>query len=276
MRHTGISLGYVDLYQIKVVAGRDFEPADFNPDFGKLHNILLNESAVKLLGYASPADAIGKIMMRGDRKWEIIGVINDYHQKSLRYPIEPTMLMPAYSTNSNISVKVSPQNLPATIAAIKAKYDLFFPGNLFDYSFVDERFNAQYRNDQLFGKIFALFSGFAIFIASLGLLGLSLFATTQRTKEIGVRKVLGASVSNIVFLLSKDFIKLVIIAFIVAAPVAWYIMYRWLQDFAYRITIPWWIFIVAGLLAVLVALATISLQSIKAAVANPVKSLRTE
>ena len=276
MRHTGISLGYVDLYQIKLVAGRDFEPADFNPDFGKLHNILLNESAVKLLGYASPADAIGKIMMRGDRKWEIIGVINDYHQKSLRYPIEPTMLMPAYSTNSNISVKVSPQNLPATIAAIKAKYDLFFPGNLFDYSFVDERFNAQYRNDQLFGKIFALFSGFAIFIASLGLLGLSLFATTQRTKEIGVRKVLGASVSNIVFLLSKDFIKLVIIAFIVAAPVAWYIMYRWLQDFAYRITIPWWIFIVAGLLAVLVALATISLQSIKAAVANPVKSLRTE
>ena len=276
MRHTGISLGYVDLYQIKLVAGRDFEPADFNPDFGKLHNILLNESAVKLLGYASPADAIGKIMMRGDRKWEIIGVINDYHQKSLRYPIEPTMLMPAYSTNSNISVKVSPQNLPATIAAIKAKYDLFFPGNLFDYSFVDERFNAQYRNDQLFGKVFALFSGFAIFIASLGLLGLSLFATTQRTKEIGVRKVLGASVSNIVFLLSKDFIKLVIIAFIVAAPVAWYIMYRWLQDFAYRITIPWWIFIVAGLLAVLVALATISLQSIKAAVANPVKSLRTE
>jgi len=276
MRHTGISLGYVDLYQIKLVAGRDFEPADFNPDFGKLHNILLNESAVKLLGYASPADAIGKIMMRGDRKWEIIGVINDYHQKSLRYPIEPTMLMPAYSTNSNISIKVNPQHLPATIAAIKAKYDLFFPGNLFDYSFVDERFNAQYRNDQLFGKIFALFSGFAIFIASLGLLGLSLFATTQRTKEIGVRKVLGASVSNIVFLLSKDFIKLVIIAFIVAAPVAWYIMYRWLQDFAYRITIPWWIFIVAGLLAVLVALATISLQSIKAAVANPVKSLRTE
>ena len=276
MRHTGISIGYVDLYQIKVVAGRDFEPADFNPDFGKLHNILLNESAVKLLGYASPADAIGKIMMRGDRKWEIIGVINDYHQKSLRYPIEPTMLMPAYSTNSNISIKVNPQHLPATIAAIKAKYDLFFPGNLFDYSFVDERFNAQYRNDQLFGKVFALFSGFAIFIASLGLLGLSLFATTQRTKEIGVRKVLGASVSNIVFLLSKDFIKLVIIAFIVAAPVAWYIMHQWLQDFAYRITIPWWIFIVAGLLAVLVALATISLQSIKAAVANPVKSLRTE
>jgi len=186
------------------------------------------------------------------------------------------MLMPAYSTNSFISIKVTPQNLPATIAAIKTKYDAFFPGNLFDYSFVDERFNAQYRNDQLFGKVFALFSGFAIFIASLGLLGLSLFATIQRTKEIGVRKVLGASVSNIVVLLSKDFIKLVIIAFVLAAPLAWFIMHKWLQDFAYRIAISWWIFLVAGLLAVFIALATISFQAIKAAVANPVKSLRME
>ena len=276
MRHTAISLGYLDIYQIKVVAGRDFAITDFNPNFGKVHNLLINESAVKLLGYASPADAIGKSMMRGDRKWDIIGVINDYHQKSLRYPIEATMLFPAYGTNSYISVKVKPQNLAGTIAAIKQQYDTFFPGNLFDYSFADERFNAQYRNDQLFGKVFALFSGFAIFIASLGLLGLSLFATIQRTKEIGVRKVLGASVSNIVVLLSKDFIRLVIIAFIIAAPVAWFIMHSWLQDFAYRINISWWIFLLAGLLAVFIALATISFQAIKAAMANPVKSLRTE
>ena len=276
MRHTAISLGYLDVYGIKVVAGRDFATTDFNPDFGKLHNLLINESAVKLLGYASPADAIGKSMMRGDRKWDIIGVINDYHQKSLRYPIEATMLFPAYGTNSYISVKVNTKNLAGTIAAIKQQYDTFFPGNLFDYSFADDRFNAQYRNDQLFGKVFALFSGFAIFIASLGLLGLSLFATIQRTKEIGVRKVLGASVSNIVVLLSKDFIRLVIIAFIIASPVAWFIMHNWLQDFAYRINISWWIFLLAGLLAVFIALATISFQAIKAAMANPVKSLRTE
>jgi len=128
----------------------------------------------------------------------------------------------------------------------------------------------------LFGKVFAIFSGFAIFIACLGLLGLSLFATTQRTKEIGVRKVLGASVSNIVMLLSKDFIKLVIIAFVIASPVAWFVMHNWLQDFAYRINISWWIFIAAGLLAVVIALATISFQAIKAAIANPVRSLRTE
>ena len=160
--------------------------------------------------------------------------------------------------------------------AIKAKYDAFFPGNLFDYYFLDDKFNKQYANDQLFGKIFGIFSGFAIFIACLGLLGLSLFATTQRTKEIGVRKVLGASVSNIVLLLSKDFIRLVFIAFLIASPVAWFIMNNWLSDFAYRINISWWVFIAAGMLAVFIALATISFQAIKAAIANPVKSLRTE
>ena len=276
MRHSGISVGYLGLYKIKLLAGRDYTYTDFNPNFGNLHNIILNESAIKLLGFKSPQDAIGKTIIRWVKKWEIIGVINDYHQKSLRYPVEPTMLFPAYSTNSPISVKVQPKDLPATISQIKKKYDAFFPGNLFDYSFLDDRFNAQYANDRLFGKVFAIFSGFAIFIACLGLLGLSLFATAQRTKEIGVRKVLGASVTNIVALLSKDFIKLVVIAFLIASPVAWYIMHNWLQDFAYRINISWWIFFGAGLLAVLIALFTISFQAIRAAVANPVKSLRTE
>ena len=276
MRHSGISVGYLGLYKIKLLAGRDYTYTDFNPNFGNLHNIILNESAIKLLGFKSPQDAIGKTIIRWVKKWEIIGVINDYHQKSLRYPVEPTMLFPAYSTNSPISVKVQPKDLPSTISQIKKKYDAFFPGNLFDYSFLDDRFNAQYANDRLFGKVFAIFSGFAIFIACLGLLGLSLFATAQRTKEIGVRKVLGASVTNIVALLSKDFIKLVVIAFLIASPVAWYIMHNWLQDFAYRINISWWIFFGAGLLAVLIALFTISFQAIRAAIANPVKSLRTE
>ncbi len=276
MRHSGISIGYVDLYKIKFLAGRDFTYTDFNPNFGKLHNIILNESAIKLLVYSSPQDAIGKTIIRGEKKWDIVGVINNYHQKSLRYPVEPTMLFPAYGTNSSISVKVDAKELPATVSAIKKAYDTFFPGNLFDYSFLDEHFNEQYNNDRLFGNVFAIFAGFAIFIASLGLFGLSLFATTQRTKEIGVRKVLGASVSNIVTLLSKDFIKLVIIAFVIASPFAWWIMHNWLQDFAYRINISWWIFFAAGLLAIVIALATISFQAIKAAIANPVKSLRTE
>ncbi len=158
----------------------------------------------------------------------------------------------------------------------KAKYATFFSGNIFDYYFLDEKFNQQYANDVLFEKVFSIFAGFAIFIACLGLFGLSLFATSQRTKEVGVRKVLGASVSNIVLLLSKDFIKFVLIAFIIASPVAWFVMHNWLNDFAYRINISAWIFIAAGLLSVVIALATISFQAIKAAIANPVKSLRTE
>ena len=276
MRHTAISYGYTRLYGMKIVAGRDYDYSDFNPKFNLLHNLIINESAVKLLGFKSPEDAIGKSMMRGDKKWDIIGVIADYHQKSLRYPVEPTMLMPAYSNNSIISVKVNTTDMPATIAAIKKTYDGFFPGNYFDYHFLDEHYNRQYANDRLFGKAFSIFAGFAIFIACLGLLGLSLFATMQRTKEIGVRKVLGASVSHIIMLLSADFIRLVVAAILIATPIAWYLMHRWLQDFAYRIDIGWWVFAVAGVLSVIIALATISWQAARAAVANPVKALRSE
>jgi putative ABC transport system permease protein len=272
MRHNGISKGFLPLYKIKIIAGRDYTYSDFNPNFSLLHNIIINESATKLLGFATPQEAIGKTILRGDQKWEVIGVIDNYHQKSLRYPIEPTLLMPAYSTYSAISVKVDTKDLPSTISGIKKIYDVFFPGNYF----LDAKDNEQYANDQLFGKAFAIFSGFAIFIACLGLLGLSLFATAQRTKEIGVRKVLGASVGNIVLLLSRDFIGLVLFAFIIASPIAWLVMHQWLQDFAYRIRIEWWFFVIAGLLAVTIALATISYQAIRAAVANPTRALRSE
>jgi putative ABC transport system permease protein len=276
VRNNGISSDFIGLYQMKLLAGRNFTATDYDPDWNKLHNAIITESVVKLLGFKSANDAVGKTILQGDKKWDVIGVAADYHQKSLRYPVEPTVLRPVYGTYNPVSIKVNPQNLSATIAAIKKKYDEFFAGNLFDYYFLDEKFNEQYKNDQLFGKVFSIFSGFAIFIACLGLLGLSLFSTMQRTKEIGVRKVLGASVTNIVALLSKDFIKLVIIAFVIASPVAWWIMHNWLQDFAYRINISWWIFLAAGLLAIIIALATISFQAIKAAIANPVKSLRTE
>jgi len=276
VRNNGISSDFIGLYQMKLLAGRNFTATDYDPDWNKLHNTIITEGVVKLLGFKSDNDAIGKTILQGDKKWDVIGVVADYHQKSLRYPVEPTVLRPVYGTYNPVSIKVNPQNLSATIAAIKKKYDEFFAGNLFDYYFLDEKFNEQYKNDQLFGKVFSIFSGFAIFIACLGLLGLSLFSTMQRTKEIGVRKVLGASVINIVALLSKDFIKLVIIAFVIASPVAWWIMHNWLQDFAYRINISWWIFLGAGILAIAIALATISFQAIKAAIANPVKSLRTE
>jgi len=276
VRHMGVGDGFIELYGIKLRAGRSFLSSDFNPDFKKLHNIILNESAVKLLELPSDHSALGKQVTLFGHNWDVVGVINDFHQKSLRYPLEPTLLVPAYSTYNPISIKVATKDLAKTMGAIKDKYDAFFPGNIFDYYFLNEKFNEQYSDDQLFGKVFSIFAGFAIFIACLGLMGLSLFATAQRTKEIGVRKVLGATISSIVVLLSKDFIKLVIVSIVIASPVAWFVMHNWLQDFAYRINISWWIFPLAGILAILIALFTISFQSIKAAAANPVKSLRTE
>lgn len=228
------------------------------------------------MGFKSNDDALGKTISMWNKNWDIIGVIGDYHQKSLHYPIEATVLLPFYGTDNPISIKVNTGDLPSTIEAIKKKYAAFFPGNIFDYFFLDEKFNEQYRNDVIFGEVFGLFAGFAIFIACLGLLGLALYATAQRTKEIGVRKVLGASVSNIILMLSKDFIRLIAIAFLIASPVAWLVMHNWLQNFAYRIPLSWWIFPAAGLLALVIAMGTISYQAVKAAGMNPVKSLRSE
>lgn len=276
VRHTSVDYDFMDVYGIRLVAGRNYTRADHNPDGRKLKSILINENAASLMGFASPEAAIGRDIIRGERKWTVIGVVNNYHQKSLRFPMEPMIFFPFYSTNSAISVRIASNDLPNTVAAIKKKYESFFPENLFDYIFLDERFNRQYQQDQLFGKVFTIFASLAIFVACLGLFGLALFATLQRTKEIGIRKVLGASVSNILMLLSKDFIKLIGIASVIAFPLAWYVMHQWLQDFTYRIDISWWIFVVAGALALIVALVTISLQAIKAALANPVKSLRTE
>lgn len=276
VRHTGVDYDFLTVYGIKLIAGRNFKPADHNQRGVNVRAMLINRSAAKLLGFSSPEDAIGKSILRGDRRWDVVGVVEDYHQKSLRHPLEPMIFMPFYGTNNTISVKLTPGDLPATIAQIKKKYEEFFPGNLFDYNFLDETFNRQYENEQLFGKAFGIFAGLAIFVACLGLLGLTMFATIQRTKEIGVRKVLGASVSNIVLLLSTSFLKLILLSAIVAFPLAWWAMNTWLEDFAYRVNMGWWIFILAGASALLIALTTISFQAIKAAIANPIKSLRTE
>ncbi|HEY4936753.1 MAG TPA: ABC transporter permease, partial [Puia sp.] len=276
MRNMGVDFNFLKLYGIPLLAGRDFTPLDYNREFKNLHNVLISESAAKSLGFTSNEDAIGKNIMVWNKSWNIIGVMKDFHQKSLHYAMEPVIFLPFYGSSHPISVKLKTKDLTATIESIKAKYNSFFPGNLFDYYFIDDHFNALYNNDLLFGKVFALFAGFAIFIACLGLLGLSLFTTAQRTKEIGVRKVLGASVPNIVLLLSKDFIKLIIISFLIASPVAWMVMHNWLEGFAYRIPISWWIFPCAGLLAFFIAIGTVSFQTMKAAGMNPVSSLRSE
>jgi putative ABC transport system permease protein len=276
MRTMGGDFNFINLYDIPLLTGRNFTPLDYNPDFNHLHNILISEAAVKSLGYQSNEDAVGKTISINNKNWDVVGVIKDFHQKSLHYAMEPLLFMPFYGTGNPISVKLKTRDLATVIESIRTKYNSFFPGNLFDYYFIDDHFNALYSDDILFGKVFALFAGFAIFIACLGLLGLSLFTTAQRMKEIGVRKVLGASISNIVFLLSKDFIKLIIVSFLIASPIAWYVMHNWLQGFAYRIPISWWIFPAAGLLAFIIALGTVSFQTMRAAGMNPVKSLRSE
>jgi len=279
MTNMGVDERFINLYQIKLLAGRNFSPLDYNEDFTKVHNLVINETALQQLHFQSPQEAIGKSVTAFNRTWDIIGVVADFHQKSLKSGIEPMLLLPSLQGQgrySQFSVKIDPRQLPATLEAIKKVYASYFPGNVFDFYFLDEKFNRQYSNDYLFGKVFGLFAALAILIACLGLSGLSLLTSTQRTKEIGIRKVLGASVAGIVLLLSKDFIKLVLLAIIIASPVAWYIMHLWLQDFAYRVNISWWIFASAGLLSLLIALLVIGFQTVRSAIANPVNSLRTE
>ncbi|HEY8971307.1 MAG TPA: FtsX-like permease family protein, partial [Puia sp.] len=267
----------INLYQMKLLAGRNFSPLDYNDDPSKAHTLIINEAALRQLAFQSPQDAVGKRVMAFNRTWDIIGVVADFHQKSLKSGIEPVLMLPTLQGQySQFSVKVDPLQLPATLEAIRKAYSRYFPGNVFDYYFLDEKFNRQYSNDYLFGKVFSLFAALAILIACLGLSGLSLLTSIQRTKEIGIRKVLGASVTGIVLLLSKDFIKLVLLAIIIASPVAWYFMRLWLQDFAYRIDISWWIFVLAGLLSLIIALLVIGFQTARSAIANPIKSLRTE
>ncbi|MEJ7683120.1 MAG: FtsX-like permease family protein [Segetibacter sp.] len=205
----------------------------------------------------------------------IKAVVKDFHYSTLHQPIGPFVIFLGPNQVRNMFVKIS-GNIPAALQSIANVWKERVPYRPFEYSFLDDEYNALYKTEQRTAQVFALFAGLAILLACLGLFALTAYATAQRTKEIGIRKVLGASVSNIVGMLSKDFLKLVLTAAFIAFPVAWWVMNKWLQDFAYRINISWWIFMVAGLVAVLIALITVSFQAIKAAVANPVKSLRTE
>ena len=237
---------------------------------------MINEAAARQYGYANPADAVGKKFDQWGRKGEIIGVVKDFNYISLHRAIEPlTLPFEAYASRY-ISLKVKGDDLPKTVAEVGQVWKRLAPHRPFLYSFLDEDFNKQYESDFRFREIFTTFSVLAIMIACLGLLGLATYTAEQRTKEIGIRKVLGADVRTIVGLLSRDFVKLVLVAILLATPVAWYGMNKWLEGFAYQVPIHWWIFGIAGALAVLIALITISFQAIKAALMDPVKSLRSE
>lgn len=265
---------FIPTYGVKIVSGRGFS-RDFSTDTGAF---LINEAAVKVLGFKSNDEVLGKDFGYGSRTGKIIGVFNDFHFESMHQKIVPLVLLVPRSENryGNISIKISGSNIPSALSHIEKTWAKFLPETPYQYNFLDENFERLYQSEERQKAIFTVFACIAIFIACLGLFGLSAFAISQRIKEIGIRKVLGADVSTIVALLSKDFLKLVLLAAIIAFPIAWYAMDSWLQDFAYRINIPWWIFVVAGIIAAIIAFVTISFQAIKAAVANPVKSLRSE
>lgn len=264
---------YLTQYHMKLMAGRPFSK-DYPAD--SLGSLILNETAVREFGYSSPEQALGKRFVQGDMQGRIIGIVKDFHFASLQQSIEPLAFRETNHLLYYISIKVSTNGLPNTISEIQKRWEKLIPNRPFDYFFLDEFFDNQYRTETRFGNLFEYFAVLVILISCLGLLGLSSYSTLQRTKEIGIRKVLGGTVSSIVILISRDFMQLIVIAFVLASPLAWWLMNNWLQDFAYRINISWGIMLAAGITAFLVAMFTIGFQAVKASLANPIKSLRTE
>jgi len=266
---------YLNTYQIGLAGGRTFTPAETMVEWNDNDKVLMNEKAIEELGFTSVEDALNTKVQWDERKLQVIGVVKNYHHTGLQRAIEPIIFYPQ-SNSAYFTVRLSSDKIRENVARLGKLFKSYFVNNPFEYFFADENFNKQYTTEQQYSRLFTTASVWAIVIACLGLFGLATYTVESRTKEIGVRKVLGASVLTIAKLLSKDFLRLVLISFVIATPVAWFAMNRWLQDFAYRIDLSWWVFVMAGLAALAISIATISFQAIKAAIANPVKSLRTE
>ena len=263
---------YIPTLGIQIIKGRNFYP----PSPADSISVIVNEAAVRDLGFGN-IDPIGKTIIRsGQRHYTIVGVVKDFHYTSAKQKIAPLMMLPSTNSPGSIIARIKTADVQPLLADIKRQWDLYNPGTPFSYSFLDEQYQSLYNTEERTGQIFTSFAVIAVIIASLGLFGLAAFMIRQRVKEIGIRKVLGATSGSITIMLSKEFLKLIVIASLIAFPVTWYAMSKWLQDFAYRIDIQWWVFVLAAGIALLVAAATISFQSIKAALANPVKSLRSE
>ena len=262
---------YLETYDLELIAGRNLIMRD-------AAEFLVNEEFVKKLGVASPEDVLDKPLLEGNAGVEgvIVGVVKDFHHNSLQNPIEPVVIYPYPGLFRQAGIQLQTYNLQQTLEDIRAIWSTTFPDQVFEYEFLDETLAQLYEKEQIIARLTRIFTVVAILICCLGLLGLATYTARQRTKEIGVRKVLGASVPNILLLLSKDYIQLILIAFVIAMPIANYFMSEWLQNFAYRIEISWWMFVIPGLLVLLIALLSVSGQTVKAARQNPVDSLRNE
>ncbi len=271
-RVIGVDYDYLAQYGIKLLAGRAF-----SKEFGSDDKaVIFTKTGFNQLGLPKPEEAIGKQIDFWGQQYTIVGVSDDFHQQSLRQSYEPLIFRLIPDVRGFLSIKTPAVKAGQTVEQVKQSWAKFFPGNTFEYFFLDEHFDQQYKADQKFGQVFLLFTSLAILVACLGLFGLASFTTVQRTKEIGIRKVLGASVVQILRLLYQDFALLLVIAFVLAVPLAWYVIAGWLQVYAFRIDLHWSYFIVPFLTILLIAWVTVSFQSVKAALSNPVKSLRTE
>lgn len=273
MQTWDVDYDYLKTFGMEIIKGRSFSK-EYGTDSSAT---IINETTAGLLGYADP---IGKTIYASSNEgkmtpYEIIGVVKNFNFESLRQTVGPLCFLLGNSTGS-VSFKVNTSNIKNLVGSVEATWKKMAPGMPFSYRFLDESFDQMYRAEQRMGKLALAFSILAILVACLGLFGLATYAAEQRIKEIGIRKVLGASVSGIVEMLSRDFIRLVFIAALIAFPLSWWAMHKWLENFAFRIDIQWWVFIAAGLISMIIALGTISFQAVKAALANPVKSLRTE
>ncbi len=263
---------YVPTYKLQLVAGKNLKPSGFTQEF------LVNESLVKSLGFKKPEDILNKEISIWDDKIKcpVVGVLKDFNDRSFRQDVAPLLITTNNTMYSQAGIKLETKNISSTLQSVKTIWQQTFPDFVYEYKFLDDKIASFYKQENQLSQLYKIFAAIAIFLSCLGLYGLASFMAVQRIKEVGIRKVLGATAGNIVYLFSKEFILLIGIAFVIAAPIAWYFMHQWLQDYAYRIDISWWIFLVGGFVSIAIALLTISFQAMKAAIANPVESLRTE
>ena len=272
-----VDYNYIQTLHMQLVAGRNFSKASGHDH---LDAFIINESAVRAFGWGTPKNALGKSIIRGKqangKKGYIIGVVKDFDFNSLSNPMEPLVMDVNVPRFTEFAISIQPDHINQTIQKIKQTWDKIFPQRVFEYSFLDKDIDSQYKDKESFSHLISCFALAAILLSCSGLFSLAFFLAVKRTKEIGIRKVLGADVSSIMLLLSTDFLKMVLLSAVIASPLAWWLVNTWLQAFAYRTNISWAVFAFAGLMAVIIAFATISFQSIKTALMNPVKSLRSE
>jgi putative ABC transport system permease protein len=263
---------YVPTYKLQLVAGKNLQASGMTKEF------LVNEAFVKSLGLKRPEDILHKeVSIWGDViKCPVVGVVKDFNDRSFRQGVAPLLIATNITMYRQAAIKLTTANMPSTMQSVQKIWERTFPESVYEYRFLDDKIAGFYKQEDQLSQLYKIFAAIAIFLSCLGLYGFASFMAVQRIKEVGIRKVLGATVGNVVCLFLKEFIILILIAFAMATPIAWYFMHHWLQDYAYRVKISWWLFAAGGLGAIVIALVTISFQAIKAAVANPVKSLRTE